>query len=274
MPLRNGLSEELNRQGNEHFARGLYTEAYTCYAKALECDRMTGDQRAMAATLGNLGNICAVSGRRDSAQTYYQEVLELQKILGDEKGIGTTLGNLGNLRADAGEWDRARAYYLESLDLLTKTHDEAAKAVLLSDLGLVARENGQFDQAIQYYEHSLVLMRRLGNQGGVADAWRMIGRTFLLQKRYEDAIACCQTSQSIAERSRDELRTGGARYVLAQCYEDLGRLQEAADLLELVVHMDRKYQLPKLEENTNRLTRLRARLAETDPTPSYRESHA
>ena len=88
MPLRNGLSEELNRQGNEHFARGLYTEAYTCYAKALECDRMTGDQRAMAATLGNLGNICAVSGRRDSAQTYYQEVLELQKILGDEKGIG------------------------------------------------------------------------------------------------------------------------------------------------------------------------------------------
>ena len=274
MPLRNGLSEELNRQGNEHFARGLYTEAYTCYAKALECDRMTGDQRAMAATLGNLGNICAVSGRRDSAQTYYQEVLELQKILGDEKGIGTTLGNLGNLRADAGEWDRARAYYLEALDLLTKTHDEAAKAVLLSDLGLVARENGQLDQAIQYYEHSLVLMRRLGNQGGVADAWRMIGRTFLLQKRYEDAIACCQTSQSIAERSRDELRTGGARYVLAQCYEDLGRLQEAADLLELVVLMDRKYQLPKLEENTTRLMRLRARLAETDPTPPYRESHA
>ena len=207
MPLRNGLSEELNRQGNEHFARGLYTDAYTCYAKALECDRMTGDQRAMAATLGNLGNICAVSGRRDSAQTYYQEVLELQKILGDEKGIGTTLGNLGN-------------------------------------------------------------------QGGVADAWRMIGRTFLLQKRYDDAIACCQTSQSIAERARDELRTGGARYVLAQCYEETGRLQEAADLLELVVHMDRKYQLPKLEENTNRLMRLRARLAESDSVPPYRESHA
>ena len=44
MPLRNGLSEELNRQGNAHFAKGHYTEAYTCYAKALECDRLTGDQ--------------------------------------------------------------------------------------------------------------------------------------------------------------------------------------------------------------------------------------
>jgi tetratricopeptide (TPR) repeat protein len=107
-------------------------------------------------------------------------------------------------------------------------------------------------------------MRRLDNQGGVADAWRMIGRTFLIQKRYDDAIACCQTSQSVAERSRDELRTGGARYLLAQCYEDTGRIQEAVDLLEQVVKMDRKYQLPKLEENTKRLAALRARLAEHD----------
>ena len=45
MALKNGLSEELNRQGNEHFSRGHYTEAYACYAKALECDRLTGDQR-------------------------------------------------------------------------------------------------------------------------------------------------------------------------------------------------------------------------------------
>ncbi len=61
-------SEQLNRQGNEHFSRGYYTEAYVCYAKALECDRLSGDRRAMAATLGNLGNICAVSGRREQAK--------------------------------------------------------------------------------------------------------------------------------------------------------------------------------------------------------------
>jgi tetratricopeptide (TPR) repeat protein len=82
-----------------------------------------------------------------------------------------------------------------------------------------------------------------------------------MQQRYDDAIACCQTSQSIAERTRDELRAGGARYVLAQCHEEVGRLQEAADLLEQVVAMDRKYQLPKLEENMKRLGSLRARLA-------------
>jgi tetratricopeptide (TPR) repeat protein len=116
----------------------------------------------------------------------------------------------------------------------------------------------------------LELMRRLSNLGGVADAWRMIGRTFLIQKRYDEAVACCQTSQSVAERLRDELRTGGARYVLAQCYEEMGRLQDAADLLEHVVHMDRKYRLPKLEENTQRLKTLRARLANPYQSPPRR----
>ena len=84
-------SEQLNRQGNDFFSHGHYTEAYVCYAKALDYDRITGDRRALVATLGNLGNICAVSGRREQAQAYYQEVLELQKILGDDRGIGTTL---------------------------------------------------------------------------------------------------------------------------------------------------------------------------------------
>jgi ubiquinone biosynthesis protein UbiJ len=120
----------------------------------------------------------------------------------------------------------------------------------------------------------LELMRRLGNLGGVADAWRMIGRTFLMQKRYDEATACCQTSQSVAERLGDELRVGGARYVLAQCYEDMGRVQDAADLLEQVVYMDRKYRLPKLEENTQRLRALRARLADPYQSRPHRGMQA
>jgi len=61
--------------------------------------------------------------------------------------------------------------------------------------------------------------------------------------------------------------------VLVQCYEELGKLREAADLLELVVQMDRKYQLPKLEENTKRLAALRAGLLEQGGAPPHRKVH-
>src|SRR6266545_4841970 len=146
-------SERLNQIGNDHFNRGHYTDAFAWYQRALDCDRKTGDQRALLTTLGNLGNICAVSGRREQATSFYQEVLELQKRLGDERGIGVTLVNLGNLHADAGHWDRARAYYLEGQDILHRVGgDEQALAVLHSDLGLIARETGDLDEAMCQYE--------------------------------------------------------------------------------------------------------------------------
>lgn len=256
-------SAQLNRQGNEHFSRGFYTEAYHCYAKALEADRMSGDQRALVATLGNLGNICAVSGKREQANTYYQEVLELQKLLGDDRGISSTLANLGNLHVDAGEWERGRAYYLEAMDMMELFQDDAAKAVLLSDLGLIAKETRKFGQALEFYSQSMTLMRRVGNLAGQADVNKMMARMYLSWGHIEEAIACAQTSLSIAERLRDELRMGGAWYVLAGCHEALGHDEETAKFLHRVVRIDRKYGLPKLEENTQRLEVFRQRLINT-----------
>ena len=263
--MRQSHSAQLNHQGNTHFSRGFYTEAYQCYAKALEADRMSGDQRALVATLGNLGNICAVSGKREQANAYYHEVLELQKLLGDDRGISSTLTNLGNVHVDVGEWERGRAYYLEALDMMDLFRDDAAKAVLLSDLGLVAKETRQFESAMDYYSQSITLMKRVDNHAGQADVFKMMARMYLAWDRHDDAIACAQTSLAIAQRLRDELRMGGAWYVLAGCHEALGQDEHAARFLHKVVRVDRKYGLPKLEENTQRLAMIRKRLEENPP---------
>jgi len=120
----------------------------------------------------------------------------------------------------------------------------------------------------------LVLTHVLQSNPNDLQARFLQGLIAVSEKRYDDAIACCQTSQSIAERLRDELRTGGARYVLVQCYEELGRLREATDLLEQVVYMDRKYQLPKLDENIRRLEHLRERLSAADNISIITEPHS
>ncbi len=258
--VRQSHSAQLNQQGNAHFSRGFYTEAYQCYAMALEADRKSGDPRALAATLGNLGNICAVSGKRQRAQEYYQEVLELQKTVGNTRGISATLANLGNLHVDAGEWERGRAYYLEALDRMELFEDDAAKGVLLSDLGLVAKETRHFEQAMNYYSESITLMKRVGNYAGQADVFKMTARLYVAWERYDDAMACAQTSLAIAERLRDELRMGGAWYVMADCHKARGDKEQEAQFLHRVVRVDRKYGLPKLEENTRRLEALRTRL--------------
>jgi len=104
-------------------------------------------------------------------------------------------------------------------------------------------------------------MRRLGNQAGVADAYRMIGKTHALRKMHDEAASCALTSLEISRRLRDELRMAGAWYLLAGIREEQGNRIGAVELLERVVAVDRKYQLPKLEENQRRLAALRERNA-------------
>lgn len=259
--MRPSHSAHLNQQGNAHFARGFYAEAYQCYAGALDVDRASGDPRALVVTLGNLGNICAVSGQRQQAQRYYRTTLALQKTVGDDRGMSATLVNLGNVHVDAGEWERGRAYYLEALDMMERFQHDAARAVLLSDLGLVAKETRQFEQALDYYLQSGTLMKRVGNHAGSADVFKMMARMYLAWERPDDAVACAQTSLAMAERLGDTLRMGGAWYVLADCHEIAGRDEEAEKCLARVVHVDRIYGLPKREDNTRRLQMLRQRLA-------------
>ncbi|RMH07898.1 MAG: tetratricopeptide repeat protein [Nitrospirae bacterium] len=250
-----------NQVGNEYFSRGLYTIAYRYYLLALQASRRSGDPRALLATLGNLGNICAVSGHRDQARTYYQAVLDLQKFLGDQSGIAATLANLGNLSVDAGEWERGRAYYLEALDLMGQGGNELARAILLSNLGLVEKETGQFARAADYYARAFSLMRRVGNLAGQADVQQMLAKMYLSQQRFDEALACVHASLAIAQQLNDELRMGGAWYVMAGCYEAKGDIAQAVQSLQHVVRIDQMYGLPKLSENQKRLHNLLCRLS-------------
>ncbi|MCP9454549.1 MAG: hypothetical protein NNA18_00385 [Nitrospira sp.] len=82
-------------------------------------------------------------------------------------------------------------------------------------------------------------------------------------QRYDEAMACCRTSQLIAERSQDELQGEEP----AMCWPSVtggGRWSEAPSLLEQVVELDRKYGVPRLDKNVPRLAALRARMAEDD----------
>jgi tetratricopeptide (TPR) repeat protein len=95
----------------------------------------------------------------------------------------------------------------------------------------------------------------------------MMGRLYLSQRRFEEAQSCTLTGLDIARRLKDELRMGGAWYVLASCYEAQGQWSQAVQYLQKVVRVDQKYQLPKLAENTQRLQSLVTRLSATISKP-------
>jgi hypothetical protein len=74
--------------------------------------------------------------------------------------------------------------------------------------------------------------------------------------RLDDAHACGVTALAMAERSGDELAAATARYHLAGICEARGDRPAAVSHLRVVVDIDRRYNLPKYEENRARLAAL------------------
>ena len=81
--------------------------------------------RALSDSLGNLGNVCALSGDLDRAEACYREVLAIQRTERNQHAIAHTLVNLGNLHIGADHPEKARPYYLEALDLLRTLNDRS-----------------------------------------------------------------------------------------------------------------------------------------------------
>src|SRR5438094_7988844 len=99
----------------------------------------------------------------------------------------------------------------------------------------------------------------------------MMARTYATREMWGEAAACAQTSLEIAQRLGDDLSLAGAMYVLAGVREQQGRMDDAIKLFERVVQYDRQYQLPKLQENMQRLAALRERQSQAI-TPAHPEA--
>ena len=89
-------------QGQIYLHRGNLPQARFWFAQAVQEARATDTQETLASALGNLGNVCALSGEHAEAEGCYREVLDSQRIHQDPNTIGETLVNLGNVKSDAG----------------------------------------------------------------------------------------------------------------------------------------------------------------------------
>jgi len=251
------MASALIDEGNRLFQLGRYDEALTCYKRALDLDRRTGNPRDLADTLGNLANVYASIGRHDQALECYREVLELHRKLGSRQVIGITLVNIGNLHADRRETERAKAYYLEAIDLLESFGDIRGLALAYGNLALAVRDEGDLDGASDYLEKAIRLLKSFGDSPELARNINSLGKTFLMRGRPEEARCRCEEALAISVRLKDELGMASAWYNMAALNESTGRLDKAVDCLTRVVEVDERYGLPKLNENRHRLERLK-----------------
>ncbi len=80
--LRAIRAKVLNGAGNMAWQQGDYAAARTLHEESLAIRRELGDQRSIAASLGNLGNVAHVLGDYAAARTLHEESLAIRRELG------------------------------------------------------------------------------------------------------------------------------------------------------------------------------------------------
>ncbi len=84
---------------------------------ALALANEAADPRTITAALGYLANVAQAEGDLDEAQRLFEEVARAHRVTENDRGIAISLVNLGDLALSAGNYDRAVTLLLEAVDL-------------------------------------------------------------------------------------------------------------------------------------------------------------
>ncbi len=119
-----------------------------------------------------------------------------------------------------------------ALELAHRAGDFASVATALRQLGRVCRDQGEAENALAYFRRSLDVESALGRRRGEALAHRRIGEALVDLERHEEAVAALATAAAIMAELGQVLELARIRTVAAVPTLALGRVDEAARLLD------------------------------------------
>jgi tetratricopeptide (TPR) repeat protein len=151
------------------------------------------------------------------------------------------LPELAEAQIDAGRLDEARTTVISAAAGAAQLGDARLAAdVRLTELLLELRtgeSDGWSEQATPEIEQAVATFEPLGDDAGLAKAWRLLGYVHGTACRYEDAARACEKALAHARRAGDtrEERMNATSYALAACWgptpvdEAIARCEEVID---------------------------------------------
>jgi tetratricopeptide (TPR) repeat protein len=253
------MSEDAKHKGRIFLHRGDLVQARFWYEKAVKLDREAGTS-SLTESIGNLGNVCAMTGDYAEAERCYREVLAIQRKRQrdqqDLAAIGQTLVNLGNLQAEAGRPQQARPYYLEALDLLKPLQDSRSLGVLYSNLALQDAAEGRTDDAIAQFKQALEAHRSVGDEEGLAVTYSQLGKTFLVAGQLRQAEKCLNNASEHFVKLGNSAAEAAVLRQLADLYERRADHLATLRCLERIMVVTTRSGLEE-REDAERIARLR-----------------
>jgi CHAT domain-containing protein len=237
------LAATLNGLGTA--LRGLrrWEAAVEAYEEALAIYRQLAQQQPqvyepdVAGTLTNLGIALSDWRRLEAAVEAYQQALAIYRRLAQqqpevyEPDVAMTLNNLGTALSDWRRLEAAVEAYEEALAIRRRLAQQQPQvyepdvAMTLNNLGTALWGWRRWEAAVEVYQQALAIYNRHDIPDWKAITLGNLGRLYLSERRYEDALPYLREAADLVERLRAEgLRPERRRQIMDEylpIYENL-----------------------------------------------------
>jgi len=258
-------ANHLGNLGSAYGELGEPHRAIELHEQALAIDREIGNRQGESDDLGNLGLAYSDLGEPRRTIELTEQALKIARELGNRRGEGYALGNLGIAYADLGEPRRAIEIYEKRVSISREIGDRMGESNGLGNLGLAYAALGEPNRAIDFYEQSLAISREIGHRRGESNALGNLASTLANLHEHARAIELYGQQLAISREIGDRWGEARASWNLGCCFELQGDLPRAAELMQVLVDLERHHSHADADKDAATVADLRAKLASGDP---------
>ena len=149
---RSGIGIIFLNVGWSRFSLGQLDEALTAFETAEKLCREAGDQRTLALTMGDMGNIYMDRQQFDLAGERFQGAFQISNELGDGRMAARWVTNLANVAIERKDWVRADEINQRAMRLKEAFGDETSKLYAYVSQGRILEGRGKTGEAEKLYK--------------------------------------------------------------------------------------------------------------------------
>ena len=226
---------------------GQLARAESLLQQALAVRSRSGDQVALAVTMGELASTLARAGKSERAESLYRAVLAIDRsrLAPDDPELATDLTNLGVLLGEyVGKHREADSLYREALAIRRRTQDDGHPLVLdvMGNIADNVGDMGRYAEAESLYRLVVAGRRRLypdGNHPDIAYSMHSLANMFEATGRWAEAESIDVEALALRRRllGPDHPMTMATLNNLAIVRYRMGRLDSAEESFREAVRL-------------------------------------
>lgn len=199
------LGEAYHYLASSYFQIGNYDSSEIVNQQALLVRLKINDEKGLAATYTNLGQITGDKGNSELAFSYLYKAEKIYEKLKMDKNLAIVYNSIGNLYYSQKLYELAYKYMQKSLSIRIKIGDNFGSISPLNNLGHITYFLFGADSAKLYYEAAVNTALGIGDTYTQIQSLNNLGAFYMDVKEYDKALMTIQKAIRIGEGTEYEV---------------------------------------------------------------------